>query len=327
MANKRLKISYLCHSRYHQTKMSRGPRFHYAKAVGEHEDVDLLCTGPGHVGYHDDWSVERNLKALGFNPDVIWVYKPEDMIGVAECKVPKVVSMNECYWDGQRADKETRQHGIDLVVLHHQNDAQRFGTGVRTVHIPHAADPKLFASRVGLGDRANRATLFGVLSEEHYPLRCQMAKAINEGLIPNAGIRKHPGYKLQGVAACETQFRQYAADVRNTAVFLTCSSKWHYFLEKIVQAAMAGCVIVTDEPDDDVFRKWLAPYCLIVPHEAQAAEIADILWERCQFIWNNDVGTRAAWNGIAFALQSIAIKELSTDRYAQRFVDAVCTLL
>jgi hypothetical protein len=89
--------------------------------------------------------------------------------------------------------------------------------------------------------------LTGTLSPEVYPLRCRLAELIRARKIPGR-IHPHPGNYLASLEACDAQERHYAELLGRTKVFLTCSSRYRYALAKYVEAAMAGCCVMSDLP-------------------------------------------------------------------------------
>ena len=94
-----MKILYLYPKFFYERKMSVGRRL-YGEAVSRHRDVDhFKWWGEGWPGYDNSQSLDENLKRSGKTYDCLWLYKPERQIGVADCKIPKIVCFNECWPD------------------------------------------------------------------------------------------------------------------------------------------------------------------------------------------------------------------------------------
>jgi hypothetical protein len=301
--------------------MSRGARFECPKAIAARGDVEMLFTGHGFENYNGEATVAENLKAIGFDPDVAFAYKPEDVIGFRDLKCLKVVAYNEAWWPDERARNEAKTHKIDLVICHHRNDLWRF-KGMNAVHIPHAANPKIFLGNKKTSDRRTGCLLTGAIDKDIYPLRTSMSLAITHTGLPGF-IRRHPGYRLSSEAACDAQYADYARTLGDAQISMCCSSKYRYFLCKIIESLMSGAIVVTDAPDDLMFDKYLSEHCILVEPNAKPNEIADRINEECPGIRGKcekeherqAAGTKAA------------LEHFSTERYAERFVAAVRTAL
>jgi hypothetical protein len=318
---KRIKISHLCGKNYWTRKMSRC-RFEYAKAVAARPDVEMLFTGPGFEGYDGDASVGENLKRMGFEPQVAWGYKCHEMSGFADLKAMKVCCYNESWWPDNRAANECIEQEINLIVCHHYNDIPRFdlaSVNADVIHIPHAANPVIFRGDVKTVNRPFGCLLTGAIDKDIYPLRWNMDRAILMGNLPGSKIRRHPGYRLQSEAACDQQFADYALALKSVKVSLCCTSKYRYFLAKIVESIMAGCIVVTDWPDDPEFDEYLAEHCVLVDSKAAPAEIVDRINSELPGLW----GKCEKEHQMQAAGQAAALKHFSTERYAARFIKAV----
>lgn len=312
----KLKIAYLCSREHWRRKMSRGARFECPRAIDARPDVEMLFSGPSWPDYVDGLSVGDNLFRIGFKPDVAWAYKPQDMLDFADLDCLKVVTYNEAWWPEDLAARECLEHKIDLVICHHHNDMGRFKRfGLKCRHIPHAANPSLFGCSRYPTRRSIRVLLSGVLSRHIYPLRCEMALAVESGFVDGL-IRPHPGYKLFTETECDKQYRDYAAQLGDSMLSLCCTSIHKYFLAKIAESAMAGAVPVTDCPDDPEFEH-LKPHCVIVESHAKAEDVASAI-ERAT------VGVTAdEFHERQLAVQFAAANHFSTPVYAERFVTAV----
>ena len=139
-----MKLVYVCSRFYFERKMSRG-RFHYVRALDRHPEVSLHWTGPGWPGWRDDQTLAENLRRLELDDaDLLLGYKWQDTRDPLGCSIPRAVAYNEAWPDQPgKALAEVRDAGCGLVICHHEQD-QRLFEGVRTVHIPHAADVRIF---------------------------------------------------------------------------------------------------------------------------------------------------------------------------------------
>jgi hypothetical protein len=311
-----LRIAALCSKKYWVSKMSRC-RFEYFRAVAAHEDVQMTITGPGFPGWDNTKSVAHNLAEYG-DFDVAWAYNPQDMIGFEDLLCLKTVSFNESWWEKDLAALICKHRGVGLVICHHGNDVPRFTKfGLRTVHIPHCANPDVFYGGVPLAERKTDCLLTGVFSPQVYPLRSKYLEAIqNYGL--KSEIRPHPGYRMTSESACDAQYQDYANALREAKISLCCTSKHKYSLAKIIESAMAGCIVVVDTPDDEIFQQYLAPHCWIVHPELDAKDLAENLISRIP-------QSKSGWeelHGQQENLRLAALARFTTDHYAMRFVQA-----
>jgi hypothetical protein len=322
-SKKTAKVLYLTSKVRFETKMSRG-RAHHMAAVSRHPDVvKFAMWGNGFDGYVESESLTENIKRLGWTPDVIHAYKPEDHIGVAQWDGLKSVAYNEAWWPNNRALKEVQEHGFRLVIHHHENDAPRFaGFDGNLVHIPHCADTNCF---VPPQDQVREidCLMSGVDSKEIYPVRHRLKSLLRQGLLqgevrPHMGGRKFhsakSSYRSDGLSQSQAQFQDYANHLQRSKISLCCTSKYKYALEKLVQSAMAGCVIMSDMPNDSVFRNGFGSAILEVNDGMSDNQIVDM----AQSVLNNG----QEWNQRSFALQAMACR-FTMEYYADRYVDAV----
>lgn len=311
-----LKILYLFPRRFFERKMSVG-RAMYGEAVSQQEGVSLQVWGHGWDGYDVDKSLADNIAARGQHYDIAWIYKPDMLMNVAGCKIPKVCCYNEAWPDTpERAIGEVRENGIDLVVYHHQNDGHLFD-GVRAVHIPHSA-PGILHCPTPISQRPIDCVLTGVQHPYIYPTRALFRGLLETGDLYGV-IREHPGYRLPSRNRVLSQYRDYCDSLQQAKISLCCTSRYKYLLAKIVESMMAGCVVVTDAADDDIYRQHVRPYVLEVDRswnsEQIGAEVKRLLADQDRMQWMATMG------------RASAISNFSMENYASRFVYECKSLL
>lgn len=248
-----MNILYIFPRHLYESKMSIG-RVLYGEALQATHGINLHWFGLGWPGYDWDCSLRQNIESLDFKPDALICYKAHQAGGPYTGDLPSLVIFNEAN-DIAQVKTEVTAANATIVGFHHSSDIARCESVLRTrnsFHLPHCALKDPLASRP-IADRPIDCLVTGVLSPEIYPLRCRMASMMKSGNL-RGKIRKHPGYRLQGHAAIRQQFEEYRSDLRNSKIVLACSSKYQYPLAKFQEAAMAGCVLVCDEPADKWFR-------------------------------------------------------------------------
>lgn len=302
-----LNVIYLYPKYYYDRKMSRG-RVWYGEALSKIPGVNLKWWGPGWEGYDESRSLRENLKEHNLSPDLLWAYKPENIIGITDRDCPLLVCYNEC-WPHipGKAKKEVEDCRADLVVYHHENDAVCF-TGFKGLvgHIPHGAPRDLFDGPIPHTLRGNECLSSGVQSPEIYPLRYRLNSFVKNGSIPGK-IRQHPGYRLNSAEECQWQAGTYAADLVSSCISLCCSSIYRYQLAKLSESALAGCLIVTDAPRDSWFEL-LRPYVLVVENGESDQSIINRI--------NNALRDADSTQELALKAQAVALEHFTTERYA-----------
>lgn len=311
-----MKILYLFPRKLYHAKMSRG-RVLYGEAVARQPGVELRVSGEGWPDWRDADTVSANLERWGWAPDLIWSYKAESLRGLDRYPCRKLVCFNEAW--APKTLEEIRAADADVIVFHHAGDIPQWrfleAEGVKLVHLLHCADHETFApSGMPLASRTTACLLSGVQSPEIYPLRARFAKLLRSGAIPGV-IRPHPGYRLETEAANVQQYRDYAGQLRTARISLCCSSRHRYPLAKYVEAMAAGCAVVGDMPDDPEFRETLGRHILQVDPSWPDARIAAFI--------NDWLARPDELAVIAAAGQAMAIREFTTDRYAERLLDAI----
>lgn len=311
-----IKILYLFPHKLYESKMSPGRRW-YGQALSK--ITHLKMWGIGWPGYDSQMSLSQNLLESGFTPDAIWIYKSDGIKGLKECPIPKFATYNECWQDEPgRALKEVENDGLDMVICHHENDMKLLdGYCGKIHHIPHGAPSEIFHCTTPLSERQNGVLLAGVQSKEIYPLRHRYRVLAQSGAFP-CKIRNHPGYRLPGEKACDQQAIDYANDLKSSKISLCCTSKHKYLLAKIIESMLAGCIVVTDEPDDSEFEE-MSPYVVTVPKDATDEWIVSKI--------NNLLSRVEDLNAMARLSQSFAASRFTTDHYAKRLLACISEIV
>src|SRR3990167_2877550 len=219
-------------------------------------------SGQGWPDYRLGNTLQENIDRLMPECRVVFAYKPlggKDFPALGECRKvrqPLILAYNEM-WDVAWTTQEIVESGCKLAICHHENDVPKYRhvAGCRFAHIPHCADPELFSANARpWAERDIDFLLTGVLSPQIYPLRERFANLIRTKKIPGV-IHCHPGYRLASLAACDRQAVEYAKLLGRAKVSLCCTSRYRYALAKIVESAMAGCCVVSDEPEQESFSR------------------------------------------------------------------------
>ena len=321
----KLKILCLWPKRLYESKVSPVRR-HAIAAIARRDDVELLLTGPEWPGYETQLTVQQNADRLMPGAQVVFSYKAgghrlgPNLNGIRDVKALTVESWNECWWPDDLVSKELLANGTKLAICHHANDIPRLklaaDKGVKVVHIPHCAERAVFE-----GDGRERdidVLVTGVRNKDFYPLRERWFDLVGSGRIKgNCHILSHPGYRRNSVDECEAVVREYAEMLKRSKVALVCSSRFRYPLAKITEAAMAGCCVIGDMPEQ-------AP----TGYDKMLIQV----WPE-----NNDptlIGAVEVWlNGTfdrplqASRSKKIALENYTQEHYAERFVSAVRAML
>jgi len=253
-----VKWVYLCSRRLHERKVDRH-RATLVAAIGRQPDCDMLVTGNGWPGYDPTLPVAANLRAMGCDPDVMLVYQQAAdhiHLGAADVGCLRAMLLYDVY------ELPKRRAEIDAVRPHvvfhtHHNDASRLASvagDARLVHTPFGVDPAVFY-REDYGERPIGCLLVGQLDPATYPLRAKWRGLIESGRLRGA-VRQMPPYRLEP-GECERQYAAWGEHMRRAKIVLTCGSRWRYALQTYFAAAMCGCLVAADMPDDPVFRATL----------------------------------------------------------------------
>jgi hypothetical protein len=246
---------------------------------------------------------------------LIHVYRPDDHRDVAGCPILKSIDYNEA-WDRKAVMREILQHDIRLVIFHHANDLQAFLGNDRLtrdrhlVHIPHGAERTIFAPAAHSWEGRSIPTLLtGALRPDVYPLRARCADLIRCGQLPGE-IRAHPGYRTTDGAATRDQFVDYAQHLGRSRIALVLGITYNYALAKYPEAAMAGCLLAGDVPDELV--PTLGQHMVRLHPEMSDAQIVQTV------TWWLEHETEARQR--AAASQQLALTRFTMEHYADRFV-------
>ena len=113
----------------------------------------------------------------------------------------------------------------------------------------------------------------GTVGGEHYPFRERLANLIKTKKIPGH-IRPTP---VCWVGDPQKEVVSYAEHLKNARIVLCCTSKWKYALGKQIEAAMAGCVVATDMPDDSLYCSTVGKYALRLDPEWSDMKLSNVI--------------------------------------------------
>jgi hypothetical protein len=301
-------ILYLFARRWYEHKMSAG-RVLYARAVARQPGVKLRFWGPGWPGYRDECTLAENLAALEAQPTHLWFYKAADYQGTADVDLPRLVVFNEAF-DRAATWGEIRAAAATHVVFHHENDWRHWEKQLpNTLHLPHAAEPYPAVPR--LEERPWDCLVTGRLSRRVYPLRSHLAREVERGALPGM-VYPHPGYVLPSHDEVMAQYARYRQTLLQGRLGLSCSSVYRYNLARFAELAMAGTVIVTDEPDDKAFRQHFGAASILVSRWATRWRLRDVVRQALR----DPVGLQQRSD----ELRRVAEARLSMDCYARELV-------
>ncbi len=301
-------------------------RRHAIEAIQNHPEIDCVVSGQRWDNYNLNETLSGNMRHLMPDGcDVVWLYKPNGggkperpphvppLLDWKSVDALKVISLNEFWWDLETRRREV--DGFDLAIAHHENDLPRLAeVEMPTIHIPHSANVDVFYCDKLTNERQIDCLITGSISEDHYPLRCRLRNLIVSGSLPGE-LRAHPGYWQSNLSVNDAQVRNYADHLGNSKISLCCSSKWNYALAKIVESQMAGCLVISDMPDDKVFQRTLGKYIVEINNRMSDEQIIDIVRS-----WLSRPLKLAE---VAKAGQELAVSEFSMQRYAERFYAAI----
>lgn len=310
-----MKLLILFPRRYWETKMSSGRRDVISRLLAT---TDSVLSGQGWPDWFESHTLRENLARLAPDADAILWYKPlgnwrEGVLSIArpqERDIPAVEIFNEAFWPGRRAYNECQAAGTDLVIHHHLADSKQF-TGLPAIHIPHCADPDIFAANAkDWGERTTELLVIGTLNRDVYPLRTRVAELIASWRL-RGEVRAHPGYRLTDADECRRQQINYARDLGNAKYVVCCSSKYGFGLAKFVEAAQAGACVIGDIPPD--FRDTIGRAMV----EIQSAWDDDRLVEVIKAAVKHDLWFRASEG------QDIAVGRHGITGYCERLLGAI----
>lgn len=308
-----MRILYVMPRGLHKAKTDRG-RVVHGEAVGRQPGVELRFTFEDWRRLADEWS-----------PDLLWVYDPpvrdqgiwrHTLEGISNSACPRICF----YYDAYGLEKVRAEiDSVDptLVVFAQQNDALNWwgeleSEGRKVVRIPNCAEKSIFYREMD-GQRPIDCLLTGALHPEVYPLRERFARLIDEGAIPGER-RKFPGHRRNSLEDARKQFADYAAHLRLAKVLLVDSSVHQLFLQRYAEAAAAGCVMIGDMPDDELFRSTLGKALVEVDNDMADKQIVKVVKE---LLADPAEMERRRAIGLAEYLASY-----TTEHFAQQFVRA-----
>ena len=306
----------------YERKMSLG-RVLYGEAVARQPGIDLKVWGSGWDGFDDSQTVTDNLQrqfGASWSPDVLWSYKLADhKPGLGSLSVKhSIVCFNEAH-DPAKTFPEIEAARATTVVFHHENDRRKWETlltqwGVTTARLLHAVDLTYFRPTTDFEYRCRRlkTIVTGVLAPAIYPLRCRFASLINSKRL-SGRVRNHPGYRLDSLDACRKQYHEYAHALSHAKVSLCCTSIHRYALAKIVESMAAGCLVVTDFPDDGQWQYDLARFCVRVSPDMNDDDLVDTV----EFALKHAAAEKV------LAGQKYVLENLTTDHYAKGLLEYV----
>lgn len=318
-----LNILYYFPRDLYERKMSLG-RVLYGNAVAEHPGVDLKIWGPGWDGFDSQQTLGENVRrhfADLWQPNVLWSYKLAGHLpGIGSLKVDRsVLCFNEA-WDSDKTWPDIDAARATHVVFHHETDFNLWKTRLQSrsitpVKILHCVDPNYFRPverPETIGFRNVPTLVTGVLAREIYPLRCKFADEVRKTNIPGR-VRSHPGYRLESLKDCTRQYLQYTNDLAHARISLCCTSKHRYPLAKLVESMAAGCLVITDYPNDVEWLDRLRNFVLPVEAWQDGPTLARIVNRRLK-----DLPVEMAAAG-----QKYVLENMTTAHYAKALIEAL----
>lgn len=301
-------------------------RRHVIEAMQRSDKLTCVLSGHGWDSWNSDAPINENVARL--MPEgchFLWLYKPQGstgrmacppLIGLEDCELPKLQRFHEAWWldvPKHRSQLFEETRFCDLAVHTHANDARRFeAVGIRHLHIPQTAEPRLYSASTPHKSRPINMLLTGTISSEHYPLRVRLKSLIEQGKLPGAKIRNHPGYVIRDAPM---QTVDYARHLAQTKIVLACTSRWRYALGKHVESMMAGCAVVSDMPDDHIFEGTLGRHIIRIDPSWPDDRIVDhIKW------W---VDRPTELQQLARAGQQVAMELYTHDAYCDSLFGAL----
>lgn len=257
----KLCILYLVNHDTFFTKMSR-VRFHAIETIAKYADV--IWWGVGWDNFDPLSDLEYNIRKLNKKIDLIVAYKPLEIKGFANVRIPKCITYNEM-WDVPATLKEINESKVDLIICHHKNDMltysnllKRIEKPVKLIHIPHCAKKEIFYD-YKLEKKIDILLCGTIGDKKHYPLRNKLASVLSK-INPKykCQIYKHPGY-IHSNSYTDIYLTDFAKAINSSKICVTCSSKYKYRLGKYVEIPMCNSVLAGDIPDQDekVFREFM----------------------------------------------------------------------
>lgn len=220
-------------------------RFHHSDAIIRHPEVVGIKDGPNFSGWVD---VPTSVKK--YRPDVIYWYKPLEMVGYDKVPdIPKIITYNEMY-DVNWSTKEVINSHSNIVICHHDNDVLRYPhlieKGYWLKHIPHSAEKYFFHDYKLPKDRD--VLLTGIVGLSKYPFRNRLLN-----LLKHPRLKKYKCEYLspnRGIKDVDDQCIDFSKQMNRTKVVLSCSSEFKYVLAKYIETPMSHTFHLSDRPDE-----------------------------------------------------------------------------
>lgn len=173
-------------------------------------------------------------------------------------------------------------HYYHPSIVHHLQPYIRPMDLIRTWHTVDAT------ALLGLlwSTQRQGAILSGAISSA-YPLRQRIAN----GRLP-IHVLRHPGYHRRGCAT-----KGYVQTLAGYKVAICTASKYGYSLRKMVEATVAGCIVVTDLPVDEKLP-FGTDANLVRIHPNISMQDLGALLKDLEAEWNNDVQQAHAENAL-----------------------------
>jgi len=309
-----MNVVFLISRRLHEMKVDRH-RPSLAAALTRRDDCRVITTGHGWPGYDSGRTVSQNLANMGLSPDVLWVYQTAaDHIheGVRSVEAVRCLLIYDAY-ETKKRKAEVEAVEPQVIVHTHANDAKRLAKiapRARRVHVPFGVDKATFY-RPDYGERPIDCLVVGQTDPDTYPLRARWRRLVESGAIPGE-VRRMPSYRLEP-AQCVRQYVEWGEHMRRAKIVLTGGSKYRYALQVYYAAAMCGCVVVADMPDDLVYRETLGVHQVAV----DAGAIHDSLANTVKRLLRDDLAIRQR----GLAARNTCLELYTTDIVAERFVE------
>jgi hypothetical protein len=322
MDEKDLSILYLCEKGQYLYRTSR-VRFHAVQAI--EKKCSLIWSGPGWDNWDQTKTLNQNLAILYRDsrpPDLIFCYKPFNIKGFTETRIPACVSYNEMGTLSHPRSytvKEIMQNHIDLVICHHLNEMhypEFRHLPSKMVPIAHCAEKTIFKD-YGL-PKSIDVLLVGAIHWRRYPLRTRLAKLILQMKVDprffsyKLGIWNHPG-GMHNNAYTNKQAIQFAKELNSAKICLTCSGRHRSRYGKYAEIPACRSLLMSDLPgeNEDFFRQFTA----VIDMEDSDQEIKDkILY----YLQHDEERQRMTDLGYTLTQENY-----TQEHYADRFLSAV----
>jgi len=331
----KLRVLFLTH-RYEYTSFMDRSFYYQYEAARRHPDVEAVLWGWGLPEYDNARTLRENLvrRYGSVYFDVIFLF---GHVNATEVKAigdagEAVVAFREFECFDFHCLRTLLPYGVHVFQLSYMVDMPLYlNYSFRRVvmHSPHCAEPSVFFAPPSLPGR-HGALLIGAISEA-YPLRQRWKQLIDGGRLPAASQYRHPGYfqmtleeAVDGgrpwqpsddahVAARNRQVADYASAMHQAKVLLFDSSTYKYPLMKFIEGVMAGCLIISDLPNDrpELFAQLVVP----VDPGATDEELVDIV---CYWLTHDQERIARVRHA-----QSLIMAEFTWDRSIDRLIDGV----